>query len=590
MSNRKRKLIVEESDEETRDSDLNFSIPTEFLRPSSSVGPSHGRDILEYPRPLAVSPSPEVELVGNRGGPASGSGENHSFDGVGVPEGVGDGKGSSFGPSVPPQRRNLGHRVEADSYPINYITCATTQIDLFKLRNLYNIPEEVLLVVPGKGDRCGSEELSLVEVKHLYQLRSSPREAGWYYFMLSSAKRKPITSFPSSCKNWKNKFFFAGGSWCPAAHSLGGDIYLLTHFVTPESWGLIKGLEDRPLLQVETVLVNASTCQDLLSPTNLVGSGLVDIAAGMDNKILSALSRKRGRAPSSSSNPPPPPKKVSAGPSKASVPALPPPPPRKSVGEKTTEKSSKDIESVNLNELAGSIQRVSFKLATIVSCYKNRITRQERKLQAENQDLKKRVESADRSKEKLAELNKQITELEEKVAVAESTSSKLEGELGDLKSDIQATQSERDTLRTTLEGEIKSLSEQLVEEKGKSADVEDRLDVEYDSGVAFSYKCIMSVLKEEYPELDISKLEARVERYMAEAGQGDKGQGEQDQVEVPLDRVQEGEAGGRAFEVGQGPVPPPPGIADLPPLEIADLLPPETADPSAAGTDDSLNL
>ena len=86
---------------------------------------------------------------------------------------------------------------------------------------------------------------------------------------------------------------------------------------------MIDGLEDRPLLQVETALVNASTCQDLLSPTNLVGSGLVDIAARMDNKILNAMSRKRGRAPSSSNNPPPPPKKVSVGPSKASVPILP---------------------------------------------------------------------------------------------------------------------------------------------------------------------------------------------------------------------------------------------------------------------------
>ena len=162
--------------------------------------------------------------------------------------------------------------------------------------------------------------------------------------------------------------------------------------------------------------------------------------------------------------------------------------------------------------------------------------------------------------------------------------------MGDLKSDLQATQSERDTLRTALEGEIKFLSEQLAEEKGKSADVDDRLDAEYDSGVAFSYKCIMSVLKEEYPELDMSKLEAGVERYMAEAGQGDKGQGEQDQVEAPLDRVQEGEAGGRAFEVGQGSVPPPPGIADLPPPEIVDPLPPKTADPSAAGTADSPNL
>ncbi|XP_024033565.1 uncharacterized protein LOC112095693 [Citrus clementina] len=633
MSNRKKKLIVDEGDEESGDSGLNVPIPTDFLGPSSSIGPSHGRDTLEYPRPLVVSPSPELELVGNRGGPASGSGENHSYGGVGVPEGVGD-------------------------------ACATTQTDLFKLRNLYNIPADVLLVVPGKGDipnrpprgyvtmhlesfklgarlplqryfakilggmhlapgqlhpngwrvlsamyvlweRCGLEEPSLVEVKHLYQLRSSPKEAGWYYFMSSSAKRKPITGFPSSCKNWKNKFFFAGGNWCPAAHSLG------------ESWGLIGGLEDRHLLQVETTLLNASTCQDLLSSTNLVGSGLVDIAVGMDSKILSAMTRKRGRTSSSSSNPPPPPpKKSSVGPSKALVPALPPPPPRKSGGEKVAEKSSEvstrsgdrssplpardqgdyltpyqrdygksmgpkmvqDIESMNLNELAGSVQRVSFKLATIVSCYKNRVTRHERKLQAENQDLKKRVESADRSKEKLAELNKQVTELEEKVAITESTTSKLEGELGDLKSDLQAAQSERDTLRTALEGEIKSLEEQLAEAKGKSADVDDRLDAEYDSRVAFSYKCIMSVLKEEYPELDMSKLEAGVERYMAEVGQGDKEQGEQDQAEAPLDGVQEGGAGGRAFEVGQGSVPPPPSIADLPPPEIADPSPAEAVD------------
>ena len=190
-------------------------------------------------------------------------------------------------------------------------------------------------------------------------------------------------------------------------------------FALSESWGLIKEFDDRPLLQVETALVNASTCQDLLSSTNLVDSRLVDVAAGMDNKILSAMTRKRGRAPSSSSNPPPPPpKKASVGPSKASVPALPPPPPRKSCGEKTTDKSSEvsirsgdrssplpprdqgdyltpyqrdygksvgpkmvqDIESMNLSELAGSVQWVSFKMATIVSCYKNRITRHERKL------------------------------------------------------------------------------------------------------------------------------------------------------------------------------------------------------------------
>ena len=117
----------------------------------------------------------------------------------------------------------------------------------------------------------------------------------------------------------------------------------------------------------------------------------------------------------------------------------------------------KDIESMNLSKLAGFFQRVSFKLATLVSCYKNRSTRHERRLQADNQDLKKKAESADRSNEKLLDLHKQIMDLEEKVAIAVFNSSKLESKLGDLKSDLQAVQSERNTLKTTYEEQIKSL-------------------------------------------------------------------------------------------------------------------------------------
>lgn len=132
---------------------------------------------------------------------------------------------------------------------------------MFKLRSLYQIPNDVLLVIRGKGDapsrpsrgyitlhlesfklgarlplrpyfakvlsgmhlapsqlhsngwrvlsglfvlwdRCQLEELTTKEIKNLYQLRSNPKEAGWYYFMSSSTKRKPITGFPSSCKNY----------------------------------------------------------------------------------------------------------------------------------------------------------------------------------------------------------------------------------------------------------------------------------------------------------------------------------------------------------------------------------------------------
>lgn len=40
------------------------------------------------------------------------------------------------------------------------------------------------------------------------------------------------------------------------------------------------------------------------------------------------------------------------------------------------------------------------------------------------------------------------------------------------------------------------------------------MDAEYNSGLAFNYKCIMFVLKKEYTELNMDKLEAGVNEYM----------------------------------------------------------------------------
>ncbi|XP_024039595.1 uncharacterized protein LOC112098187 [Citrus clementina] len=260
MSNRRGKLIVNESDEEVEDSYPNQLRPTGPLHPSSSVGPSYDRDTPEYPRPKAILPSSDFEPMGNRGGQASGSGENHSSEGAGVPEEVGDGEESSSKLSRPSEKINISHRMEADAYLIDYITCATTHTDLLKLRNLYNIPEEVLLVIPGKGD---------------------------------------VPSWPPNGS--------ASPEWVEGSFSLVcamGKVWTRGAFPCGKSWGLIKNLDDTPLLNVETALVNASTCQDLLSSTNLVRSRLVDVAAGMDNKILSAMSRKRARGSGGSSNPP----------------------------------------------------------------------------------------------------------------------------------------------------------------------------------------------------------------------------------------------------------------------------------------------
>lgn len=57
----------------------------------------------------------------------------------------------------------------------------------------------------------------------------------------------------------------------------------------------------------------------------------------------------------------------------------------------------------------------------------------------------------------------------------------------------------------------------------------------------------MFVLKKEYPGLNMNKLEAGVQEYMAEQGQGDKGQ-----EEAPSSGEQENEVEGLSFRRRSG--------------------------------------
>ena len=151
MLRQRGKLIVDDSDEEI-DSSPNLLKPTDPQHPFSSVGPSYNKNTHEYPRSDTILPSSDYEPMGNRGGQASSSGENHGSEGVKVHEEEGDEDGSSSESSKPSKKRNLSHMMEADAYSIDYLTCAITHTDLLKLRNLYNIPEDVLLAIPKKGD------------------------------------------------------------------------------------------------------------------------------------------------------------------------------------------------------------------------------------------------------------------------------------------------------------------------------------------------------------------------------------------------------------------------------------------------------
>ena len=70
--------------------------------------------------------------------------------------------------------------------------------------------------------------------KHLYQLKSSPKDAGWYYFQSSTKSRKPIADLPTGGGGtWKRKFFFAGGPWGQVARVDGNDYRVPPRFVVP---------------------------------------------------------------------------------------------------------------------------------------------------------------------------------------------------------------------------------------------------------------------------------------------------------------------------------------------------------------------
>lgn len=85
---------------------------------------------------------------------------------------------------------------------------------------------------------------------------------------------------------------------------------------------MIYNIKEELLLKVQTALANACTCKDLLTSTSLVESHLIDVATGMDNKILGAMARKHAHG--SGDFAPTPQKKSNVTPTSAPPPTLPP--------------------------------------------------------------------------------------------------------------------------------------------------------------------------------------------------------------------------------------------------------------------------
>ncbi|XP_052296499.1 uncharacterized protein LOC127902088 [Citrus sinensis] len=291
---------------------------------------------------------------------------------------------------------------------------------------------------PPRG--CWQSELTVDEVKHLYQLKSSLKDADWYYFQFSTKTRKPITDLPTG-----------GGSW-----------------------GVHYSLKHGPLKRVETVLANSCSHRELLTTYNLLESCLVSTDSGMEDAVIRALNRKRSRPHTAKQDQnkdgptakqvnivqqvpplktlPPPPAKVGETSGAATDPASSSPPvgPRSRLSDNRAEhlvpyinefsklvskRDLEDFDSSTLGELVGAMQYSAFHLGCMAIYYKAKVGRYDRKM---HEDIQSAMTKADAAEKKAEDLNLENLKLIERESFAQAKAITLEEELTKVKEDLQS--------------------------------------------------------------------------------------------------------------------------------------------------------
>ncbi|KAL9441176.1 hypothetical protein AB3S75_019786 [Citrus x aurantiifolia] len=482
-------------------------IPLEPIR--SSVGTSARR----------MSPQTTSTSGSNGEDGSSGSESTSSENGEGDSAEV-----SPSGTSRPEERGTVGGKKDTPSRPPRgYVTLF---LESFKY-----------------GLRCCQSEPTVDEVKHLYQLKSSPKDAGWYYFQSSTKSRKPITDLPTSGGGtWKRKFFFAGGPWGQVAQINGKDCRIPPRFTVPVSWGVHFPLKPAKLKQVEAVLVNSCPSRELLTIYNLLESRLVLPGHKMEDAVIGALTRKRSRPQTTEKDQnkdaptakranivqqvsplktlPPAPAKVGETSGVSTDPASSSPPvgPRSRLPDSGAEhlvpylnelsklvskKDLEDFEGCTLGELVGAMQYSAFHLSCMTTYYKAKVGRYDRKMKGDIQSATTRAEEAEK---KAGELNIENLKLIEQESLAQVKAITLDEELTRVKEDLQRQkamyEAQLESLRDSHQAQVENLAKEA--------------DTQYDQGLRHSYRCIMAVLGKQHPDLKMEDLAAGVAQHMDE--------------------------------------------------------------------------
>ncbi|KAL9460439.1 hypothetical protein AB3S75_003613 [Citrus x aurantiifolia] len=482
-------------------------IPLEPVR--SSVGTSTRR----------MSPQTTFTSGSNGEDGSSGSEGTSSENGEGE-----SGEVSPSGTSRPEERGTVGGKKDTPSRPPR--GNVTLFLESFKY-----------------GLICCQSEPTVDEVKHLYQLKSSPKDAGWYYFQSNTKSRKPITDLPTDGSGtWKKKFFFAGGPWGQVAQINGKDCHIPPRFTVPVSWGVHFPLKPTKLKRVEAVLANSCSSRELLTIYNLLESRLVLPGHKMEDAVIGALTRKRSRPQTTKKDQnkdaptakranivqrvsplktlPPAPAKVGETSGVSTDPASSSPPvgPRSRLPDSRAEhlvpylnelsklvskKDLEDFDGCTLGELVGAMQYSAFHLSCMTTYYKAKVGRYDRKMK---EDIQSATTRADEAEKKAGELNIKNMKLIEQESLAQAKAITLDEELTRVKEDLQRQkamyEAQLESLRDSHQAQVENLAKEA--------------DTQYDQGLRHSYRCIMAVLGKQHPDLKMDDLAAGVAQHMDE--------------------------------------------------------------------------
>ncbi|XP_024039485.1 uncharacterized protein LOC112098097 [Citrus clementina] len=451
----------------------------------------------------------------------------------------------SPGTSRPEVRSTVGGRAHSQDYAIDFITCMTTFDKLHDLRVRYDILDEIPLKVPGKKDtpsRYPRGYVTLFLESFKYGLRCPLQP--YFARILNELNLAPGQLNPNG---WRvlSGLFILWDRCCQSGPTVDEVKHLYQLKSSPKdagSWGVHFPLEPDQLKRVETVLANSCSSRELLTTYNVLESRLVTTDSGMEDAVIEALTRKRPRPQAAKRDQnkdaptakwvnvgqqvlplktlPPPPAKTGETSGAATDPASSSPPvgPRPRLSDNRAEhlvpymnelsklvskKDLEDFDGCTLGELVGAMQYSAFHLSCMATYYKAKVGRYDRKMK---EDIQSAMTRADAAEKKVGDLNLENLKLIERESLAQANAITLKEELTKVKEDLQKQ-------KAMYEAQLESLRDS---HRVQVENLEKEADNQYDQGLRHSYRCIMAVLGKQHPDLKMDDLATGVAQHMDE--------------------------------------------------------------------------